>query len=472
MNNKAATEAKLSRGGRPLARARSRPLRSSLLLLVGALIPPLVLILAVAWHGRNVPYWDEWEMVPLLEKLVRGEFGFGDLWVQHNEHRHIFAWIVMLLLMRWSDWNIFYELYANVAIAMLSFFFLWRLIRETTAKADPGLATWLVLPASLFSFSLIQYENWASGFQMPLFMNQLGAVIVAWGLARWPGGWRGLAVACGGALLAVFSFASGIGLLLLIPVAVLLQGGPRKVLLLILSLAAGAIIAGFYFGGYRLPGNPRGFLNLWFDPLAYIEFVLAYLGAPLSARNGALSIAFGLLGLLSLIGSAHWLWRSAPMVRPLVTPWALLAAYALMSAMVTGMGRGESGVKGAMASRYTTLSSLFWIATSAVTALAFTLHRSRRRSSGAGNLLPGASMAALAIAIALGYLSSYNFGWYRFEARGRQLSRGGECLLAYRNASDACLGELYPDPAELRRRAKILESLEVGPFARKSAQAR
>jgi hypothetical protein len=81
-------------------------------------------------------------------------------------------------------------------------------------------------------------------------------------------------------------------------------------------------------------------------------------------------------------------------------------------------------------------------------------------------------MAALSIAIALGYLSSYNFGWYRFEARQRQLSVGGECLLAYNDAPDECLGKLYPDPAELRRRARIIESLELGPFARRSGQAR
>ena len=63
-----------------------------------ALLPLAFLIWVVVQYAVVVPYLDQWELVPLLEKTYHGELTFHDLWAQHNEHRLIFPQIIMLLL--------------------------------------------------------------------------------------------------------------------------------------------------------------------------------------------------------------------------------------------------------------------------------------------------------------------------------------------------------------------------------------
>jgi len=66
--------------------------------LVLALVPLAFLLCVVARYAVPVPYWDQWEFVPLLEKTYHGQLTFHDLWAQHNEHRILFPRIIMLAL--------------------------------------------------------------------------------------------------------------------------------------------------------------------------------------------------------------------------------------------------------------------------------------------------------------------------------------------------------------------------------------
>ena len=87
-------------------------------IIVLSLIPIVVLIYFVVEYTVNVPHWDQWGLVPLLEKSYSGTLSFGDLWAQHNEHRAFFPKIVMLTLARFSGWNIAYELAANIIVSI------------------------------------------------------------------------------------------------------------------------------------------------------------------------------------------------------------------------------------------------------------------------------------------------------------------------------------------------------------------
>ena len=51
-----------------------------LLPLVGASIPPLLIALTVVRYGVNVPFWDQWEFVKLLDKAAAGQLEFRDFW--------------------------------------------------------------------------------------------------------------------------------------------------------------------------------------------------------------------------------------------------------------------------------------------------------------------------------------------------------------------------------------------------------
>src|SRR5262245_62975011 len=79
-----------------------------------AFIPLAYLIVMVATYSVDVPFADQWALVPLLEKSYRGTLTLRDLWSQHNEHRLLFPRMIMLVLARLSGWNLRYELAVNI----------------------------------------------------------------------------------------------------------------------------------------------------------------------------------------------------------------------------------------------------------------------------------------------------------------------------------------------------------------------
>ena len=64
----------------------------------------------------DVPFWDQWELVPRLQHLYAGTITLDDLWQQHNEHRKVFPILWMLVLAGLSDWNVHLEIATNVAL--------------------------------------------------------------------------------------------------------------------------------------------------------------------------------------------------------------------------------------------------------------------------------------------------------------------------------------------------------------------
>ncbi len=52
-----------------------------------ALIPLGFVIYYAAKYMVDVPFWDQWKLVPLLEKSYEGTLSLKDLWSQHNLHR-------------------------------------------------------------------------------------------------------------------------------------------------------------------------------------------------------------------------------------------------------------------------------------------------------------------------------------------------------------------------------------------------
>ena len=63
-------------------------------------IPPLLVLLALDKFVVNMPYADEWEMTFFMFKLESGGITWGDLWLQHNEHRIFFLRLIILGLYR------------------------------------------------------------------------------------------------------------------------------------------------------------------------------------------------------------------------------------------------------------------------------------------------------------------------------------------------------------------------------------
>ena len=437
--------------------------------LVGAGIPPILIAATVLRYGLNVPYWDEWALVGLLDKAHAGQLTFSDFWNQHNEHRPVLPRAVMLALAKATGWDIRYELAANVVVALCVLGMLALLIGRTVRAVAPSLTPWLILAASLTTFSVTQWQNWLWGWQLQIFMNALAAVVTVWALALWGARWPGPALAFLAAVAGALSFGGGLLLMPLVAFGLLIapqwDHGTSRLKPLALTVAGSAGVAILYFNGFRYPGHHPSPFVLFSNPLSYLSYVLIYLGAGLGAESKLVSEVWGALGFVTFTWCGVWLWARSPGLRRPLLPWILLGLYGLLSGFMTGIGRVGLGVEQALSPRYITISSLFWVSCAVIGALALT------RILADGAVPRSRALTVVAVTASLLTLAAVSYGasWIHGEAAvkgfNNGMRRGGECLLDYDRAPDECLRFLFPDVALVRKGAQRLESLSLGPFA-------
>ncbi len=67
-------------------------------ILILLVLPALISFVFVAVYGVNVVFMDQWDFVPLFDKLYTGSLTFSDLFAQLNEHRFLTYRVIMLAL--------------------------------------------------------------------------------------------------------------------------------------------------------------------------------------------------------------------------------------------------------------------------------------------------------------------------------------------------------------------------------------
>ena len=63
--------------------------KSKWLIRAGIALPILFIFYFVYRYGITVPFWDEWEFVPVLEKFHNHTLTLRDFWEQHNDDQNI-----------------------------------------------------------------------------------------------------------------------------------------------------------------------------------------------------------------------------------------------------------------------------------------------------------------------------------------------------------------------------------------------
>jgi hypothetical protein len=335
--------------------------------------PFIYLACVVVRYGVDVPCWDQWDLVPLLDKMYRGRLALADVWAQHNEHRHLFPQLIILGLGRLTAWNLRYELAVNIALMLGTCAVLARQIRITgRGTATPGLR-WAIPAGSLIVFSLSQYQNFLWGEGMCLLLNLLAAVGGIVVLANAEFRWRRFAGAALLGMVATYSFGNGllfwpIGLGVLLVVT---RRGRERTASIAAWLLVSLLVAGCYLWGYQKPAEHPAVNSLFAMPLAYAAYVLKFVGnlgaqyytGPLAGEqgDGDLALIAGVLGMLALTwAGAMVLWRRLAGLKVLV-PYFAMIAYTLGTAMMTGIGRVGFGSDQALESRYGTMGVPLWV---------------------------------------------------------------------------------------------------------------
>jgi hypothetical protein len=445
-----------------------------------SLIPLALLVYMVARYAVDVPFLDQWELVPVLDRMYCGTLTFHDLWVQHNEHRIFFPRIIMLLLARLTHWNIRCELALNILFAVGIFVIFAHQIKITCRKqALPGLP-WTLPAVSLIIFSVSQYQNWLWGWQLPMFLNLLvvvGGIVL---LANEPFRWSKFTAAIGLGIVATYSFGNGtlfwpVGLMILFLLKT--RTGEKRRASIIWTLI-GALTVGNYFYHYQ---KPEGYPLL--DPVLnvpgeYVAYVFKYIGhicTPDLPSNvplqGLIACAIGLAGIMATGWTAWILYRRKIAGLDILLPYFGLSLYSLGSALVTGIGRVYLGSNEALASRYCTMATPLWVS---LIVFIILLYNRREIVAGAEAADRGSSgCQTIAGWLFLGVVLLLLLGSICAIAGARGLSqkqtRGRNCLLNLAANPQAKidytgLADLYPWPQIIVARYPILVQNHLSTF--------
>jgi len=429
-----------------------------------ALLPLVLLIVNVIRFCVDVPFWDQWNFVPLLGKSFEGEISFLDLWALHNEHRLFFPRLIMLGFAHLSGYDISWELALTIVLAAAIFVLVLRRARKVFSLL--GLQGFWIAPAlSLLAFSLHQGENWVWGWQIQVFLNVLA---VAAGLLfltspgfNW-GKFFGGAV-CG--VVATYSFANGLAYW---PLALLgLAGGAysglrkkKKALTAWVSLTALVYVS--YFFRFR-PGSPSGEPMHYFatHPLEYVQYILKYLGAAIITYQ-KYALYFGLLCLILFGWTVRSFLRRYRNALTAMSPLLLMGTYSLACAALTGIGRVGFGAMQATSYRYVTFSNLIWFAILVFLAVQLGDVGTAAKSKRAARVKRIALGAIIIITLVLVGRTSYRVGYRMLKSyHGRLLPARTELL---RGENDELLRRLYIDPGYVREGREVLKKHSLSVF--------
>lgn len=420
------------------------------------LTAPSLIIYFVYFYGATCPISDQWELVPLLKKMHDGELTFTDIWIQHREHRMLFPKLIMLTLAWLTDWNIMYELYTNMVLAGLILLFLYFLLWQSISN---NISSWLMVVLSFIFFSPVQWENWLWGWPIQIFLSVLATVVAVWSVSRWPGQLRGVLVAIGCAVIASYSYKSG--LLTWIVVIMLMVQRERKWKHILLWITAFIATTTCYYYGYAKIAHHSSLLYSLNHPYDYTRYILAYLGSPLSFGTSAInrkdiSTVIGLLlVIMACILTIH-IKRSSKEEYIKLLPWQALGSYAILNAAATGVGRLGFGVFQALSSRYTIFSILFII--SVIIILVGWVKQYIRIH----NHLPRKYViiiSCISILFFISYILSFSRSIKEFTVLSNNIQRDVLSLEYIDTAPDKSLKIFYPDVAIVRSYTKILLDL-------------
>lgn len=432
--------------------ARGRPVLPFIL----ALIPLLALVRMCVLLHVDVPFYDQWELVPRLEHLNAGTLTIRDVWMQHGEHRPMFPILLMLALARLSGWNIALEIFFNLVFGILIFATFARYLATTWGRHG-GSPWWLLPVASVLMFSRVQWENWTWGWQMTALMGCFAGISGLYFLATAADRqWRfAVALACG--VWCLYSFGAGLVYWSVGPIVIVLGPPAPRRPRLAAWIAVAAVTMATYFYDYHGTGQPSPLSN--FASLgaiaAYCKYALTFLGAPVAwygqrtseALGGAAVIAFTVLALH--LRKIH---EEPVYLFPLAVGIQTIGIAAL-----SGLGRASMGVGQAMSSRYTTFGMPLWCALGAMAVLAYRLEPlpSRRRA------LRALTATALAGVMMMAWVSGRE-GTRIATGRSETLRFARRGLIV--GKSDALMQMLYPNVAVVKERRAALRRLHLSVF--------
>jgi hypothetical protein len=317
-------------------------------------------ILYIRQYSRNLPFLDDFQMLPALTGSVRVSLEWA--WSQHIEHRPFISRLVLVGLWRHIADDFRVARYANLALLSMMAAAMLLLARRLRGSAR---VTDAVLPLAILNIA--QTETLMIGFAMNLVSSSFIAVALIVGVGICRGRDGGALVLIFGPSVALLPLTGGSGLAILPPLALWLAGdivwgwwsgrrpGTRDRAIGLGMLLAGSFIVALYFHGYQRPAHHP----LARSPWAAAVGALKFLSLSLHPRVHEFWWPTGLL-VLGVVTATVLLLAVAAYRTPRERPRALGLMAIVLSmlnlAVVIGFSRGGLGPIVPLMGRYVTLA--------------------------------------------------------------------------------------------------------------------
>ena len=413
------------------------------LIVVALVAIPVVSMLVVLIHNSvNVPFWDQWSYVELLQKLDNGRLTFYDLWAQHNEHRILFPKATLLALAQFTNYNVRFEVLLNLAASCGSIAVISSLLKRSLPKRQflrsilLVVATWLVL-------SPLAWINWIWGFQFAFFLGAFTVLFTVWCLIemqRKPASNYPFYLAIISATVATYSLGNGM-VIWPIGFALLFLNKASRDILKRWGLAAVLVLATYFYKFHRSPDSPH-FSQLIKQPVAVARYILQNLGHPL-ARTPEGAKYTGIFLLICFVVGAVYLWRNKQEL--VVKIWVSVGGYALLTAILAALSRLNFGVDHSMSFSYVTSSTIFTVSTIVITCIAFVEYF--KRVPAKQRMLSYGIVFALGVGsfpMTLSYIQNYKRGLLEIRQQSTHMHRVRACVDSATSIEDDCLSIVYP----------------------------
>ena len=436
------------------------------------ILPCVLCLLYIKVYGINIAYWDQWEIVPLIDKSHNCCLSFSDLLAQHNEHRILFPQLIMLLVSFAFHYDNKMEMLFGWFILCLTCYLLYIIyIRCSVTPEAPYSSLMKFLPIAWLIFSFRQYENLLWGWQFQIFMATFFFILAVYILEnisylKNKNFLGSFVLAAASGVISSFSFANGLLTWPIGLVQILLswqQTKEEKWLYLRVGLMwglGGILVYLAYFINYCKPGHHPSVFYFLYHPLSSLCYFIGSIGSPLAVEKYT-AIGTGCLLVflyLYLIGffmvNKH---INDTKTSHSVVPFSLVL-FSLLSAIIFMVGRAGFGVEQALSSRYTTVTTLGIIGTY-IFILNLPYSKTAQEQK---NILLGLLVSMMAVGIIASYIHGIKSGEVIKDLR----SLSAHYVSTFELQSDENLQKVYPDPVIVRERAKILQKYKLNVFAK------
>lgn len=434
-----------------------------------ALLPAIILGLLILNNAVNIPYWDQWEVVNVLQAFHQGQLSFQTFFYQQNESRLAFPRIFFLSLAQLTHWDVRYEMLSSFLLICLVSYSIYRLSR-LTVKVNPLVSLLILFLSNLLTFAPIQYENWLWGIQLIVFVPITCitlCILTAYSTLSSKAKFLICVSLC---TISTFSYANGIiAWILIYPVLSISKSWKwrdifKEKLLVTGWMLCFSINAIVYFYDYNKPSHHPSFFYSLQHPFQALEYFLSFLGSPFrfSTSQGdiILAVILGAVLLLTFIFSNIYLvFFTNDKSAYKIIAWQTIGGYTLISALITTLGRVGFGVQQSLSSRYTTFSLYLVVAVVHLVAIALIEWKNQKTIKSENNVgfyVNRLVYTLLAIFLALHLIVSVLSAQEMLHIRRQRLTAKSCIQVMSFLSNDECLKTSFPIPEQIKQRANFL----------------